>query len=226
MSWVAVGVAGASAIAGGIQSHRQKKAADKKKVGKETVSQESTDALAKLRARSKQGFAGRSQVEEKGAASRANVLAETDPRNRNAMLAQAMKSESDESLSLAQKDAEAKDANTSAYIKGVQGIGDKKEAIQRSEIQSAASAKQRLLSASSQNLSNALGAAGGAAALAVNAKTGKPETENPPEEGAGVAKNADVVSGANISPVTQKEFAAMSPEQQAAYKAKHGDQYI
>lgn len=189
MSWVAVGVAGASAIAGGIQSHRQKKAADKIKVGKETVSKESTDALGKLKDRSMQGFAGKSQIEEKGAASRANTLASTDPRNRNTMLAQAMKSESDEALTLAQKDAEAKESNKDAYIEGLQDVGDKKEAIQRNEIDAAASAKQRLLAASSQNFSNALSAASGAATTIAGggAKSG------------GSTTNSDVVAGTEKS---------------------------
>ena len=77
-----------------------------------------------------------------------------------------MKQGSDQALKLATLDAEAKEANQAGYIAGVEGIGDKEEAIQQREIGAAQSAKAALLGASDQNFSGALTAAAGGAEVA------------------------------------------------------------
>jgi len=215
MSWVAVGVAGASAITSGVIAAKQNKAAKKIKVGKETVSDEEKKALEMQKAKLGQGFAGKAQALELGGAARANVLGQSGPGGRNAMLGEAMKQGSTEALKLSKLDAEAKEANEAAYVSGLSGVGEKKEAIQRSEIDKASAAKAALLSASQQNVSNAASAAAGAASTAAaGAKSGATDSTTTSE---GAVEKAGLKTAA--------EVALMSPEDQAAYKAKNGENY-
>jgi hypothetical protein len=217
MSWVAVGVAGASAITSGVIAAKQKKAAKGIKVGKETVSDEEKKALEMQKAKAGQGFAGKAQALELGGAARANVLGQSGPGGRNAMLGEAMKQGSTEALKLSKLDAEAKEANEAAYVSGLSGMGEKKEAIQRGEIDKASAAKAALLSASQQNVSNAASAAAGAASTAAAGAGAKSGTTDSTTTSEGAVEKAGLKTAA--------EVALMSPEDQAAYKAKNGENY-
>jgi len=213
MSWVSVGIAGASAITSGVIAAKQKKAAKGIKVGKETVSDEEKKALEMQKAKAAQGFAGKAQALELGGAARANALGQAGAggRNvsRNAMLGEAMKQGSTEALKLSALDAESKEANQESYMSGLRGMGDKKEAIQRSEIDKASAAKAALLASSQQNLSNAMSAAAGAASTAGT--------------DASTTTSGGAVSDAGLK--TAAEVSVMTPEQQAAYKSKYGEKY-
>jgi hypothetical protein len=195
-------IAGGSALASGIQAARQKKAAKGIKVGKETVSDEEKKALEMQKAKAGQGFAGKAQALELGGAARANALGQASAGGRNAMLGEAMKQGSTEALKLSALDAEAKEANQASYMSGLRGMGDKKEAIQRREIDKASAAKAALLASSQQNVSNAMSAAAGAASTATS---------------------GGAVSDAGLK--TAAEVSVMTPEQQAAYKSKYGEKY-
>lgn len=209
MSWVSVGIAGASAITSGVIAAKQKKAAKGIKVGKETVSDEEKKALEMQKAKAAQGFAGKAQALELGGAARANALGQADAGGRNAMLGEAMKQGSTEALKLSALDAEVKEANQESYMSGLRGMGDKKEAIQRSEIDKASAAKAALLASSQQNLSNAMSAAAGAASTAGT--------------DASTTTSGGAVSDAGLK--TAAEVSVMTPEQQAAYKSKYGEKY-
>jgi len=209
MSWVSVGIAGASAITSGVIAAKQKKAAKGIKVGKETVSDEEKKALEMQKAMAAQGFAGKAQALELGGAARANALGQAGAGGRNAMLGEAMKQGSTEALKLSALDAEAKEANQESYMSGLRGMGDKKEAIQRSEIDKASAAKAALLASSQQNLSNAMSAAAGAASTAGT--------------DASTTTSGGAVSDAGLK--TAAEVSVMTPEQQAAYKSKYGEKY-
>jgi len=209
MSWVSVGIAGASAITSGVIAAKQKKAAKGIKVGKETVSDEEKKALEMQKAKAAQGFAGKAQALELGGAARANALGQAGAGGRNAMLGEAMKQGSTEALKLSALDAEAKEANQESYMSGLRGMGDKKEAIQRSEIDKASAAKAALLASSQQNLSNAMSAAAGAASTAGT--------------DASTTTSGGAVSDAGLK--TAAEVSVMTPEQQAAYKSKYGEKY-
>ena len=111
MSWAAVGVAAVGAGVSLYQGYKQNQAAKKIKVGTETVSEDSKEALKMQKARAGQGFAGKAQVEEKGGARRANLLGRAGVGARPAMLAEAMRLGSDEALTLETKDADASQQN-------------------------------------------------------------------------------------------------------------------
>lgn len=207
-------IAGGSALASGIQAARQKKAAKGIKVGKETVSDEEKKALEMQKAKAAQGFAGKAQALELGGAARANALGQAGPGGRNAMLGEAMKQGSTEALELSSLDAEAKEANQESYMSGLRGMGDKKEAIQRSEIDKASAAKAALLASSQKNMSNAMSAAAGAASTAAAPKAGTD---------ASTTTSGGAVSDAGLK--TAAEVSVMTPEQQAAYKSKYGEKY-
>jgi|TARA_R100000908_G_C3755282_1_gene149714 hypothetical protein len=216
MSWVSVGIAGASAITSGVIAAKQKKAAKGIKVGKETVSDEEKKALEMQKAKAAQGFAGKAQALELGGAARANALGQAGAGGRNAMLGEAMKQGSTEALKLSALDAEAKEANQASYMSGLRGMGDKKEAIQRSEIDKASAAKAALLASSQQNVSNAMSAAAGAASTAA---AGAPKAGTD----ASTTTSGGAVSDAGLK--TAAEVSVMTPEQQAAYKSKYGEKY-
>ncbi len=216
MSWVSVGIAGASAITSGVIAAKQKKAAKGIKVGKETVSDEEKKALEMQKAKAAQGFAGKAQALELGGAARANALGQVGAGGRNAMLGEAMKQGSTEALKLSALDAEAKEANQESYMSGLRGMGDKKEAIQRSEIDKASAAKAALLASSQQNVSNAMSAAAGAASTAA---AGAPKAGTD----ASTTTSGGAVSDAGLK--TAAEVSVMTPEQQAAYKSKYGEKY-
>lgn len=207
-------IAGGSALASGIQAARQKKAAKGIKVGKETVSDEEKKALEMQKAKAAQGFAGKAQALELGGAARANALGQAGAGDRNAMLGEAMKQGSTEALELSSLDAEAKEANQESYMSGLRGMGDKKEAIQRSEIDKASAAKAALLASSQKNMSNAMSAAAGAASTAAAPKAGTD---------ASTTTSGGAVSDAGLK--TAAEVSVMTPEQQAAYKSKYGEKY-
>jgi len=216
MSWVSVGIAGASAITSGVIAAKQKKAAKGIKVGKETVSDEEKKALEMQKAKAAQGFAGKAQALELGGAARANVLGQSGPGGRNAMLGEAMKQGSTEALKLSALDAESKEDNQESYMSALRGMGDKKEAIQRSEIDKASAAKAALLASSQQNVSNAMSAAAGAASTAA---AGAPKAGTD----ASTTTSGGAVSDAGLK--TAAEVSVMTPEQQAAYKSKYGEKY-
>lgn len=227
MSWAAVGVAAVGAGVSLYTAHKQKKAAKNIKVGKETVSEDSKKALKIQKSRAGQGFAGKAQVEEKGGAARANAMGDASPGGRNAMAAAMAKLSSDEALTLETKDAEAKESKTKDYITGLSGMGDKKEAIQRGEIDRASAAKAALLNASQQNLQSGLTqAAGGASTAAAGAGNKNKDTSTTTSEGA-VEKAGTNKTGTDLSQLkTKADVEAMSPEDQIAYKTKFGTQYI
>ena len=214
---VAALIAGGSALASGIQAAKQKKAAKAIKVGKETVSDEEKKALEMQKAKAAQGFAGKAQALELGGAARANVLGQSGPGGRNAMLGEAMKQGSTEALKLSALDAEVKEANQESYMSGLRGMGDKKEAIQRSEIDRASAAKAALLASSQQNLSNAFSAGAGAASTVAEKEKAKAGTD------ASTTTSGGAVSDAGLK--TAAEVSVMTPEQQAAYKSKYGEKY-
>tara|TARA_Y100000389_G_C17466184_1_gene525786 strand:- start:4291 stop:4944 length:654 start_codon:yes stop_codon:yes gene_type:complete len=216
MSWVSVGISGASAITSGVIAAKQKKAAKGIKVGKETVSDEEKKALEMQKAKAAQGFAGKAQALELGGAARANALGQAGAGGRNAMLGEAMKQGSTEALKLSALDAESKEANQASYLSGLRGMGDKKEAIQRSEIDKASAAKAALLASSQQNVSNAMSAAAGAASTVASRKA-KAGTD------ASTTTSGGAVSDAGLK--TAAEVSVMTPEQQAAYKSKYGEKY-
>ncbi len=211
-------IAGGSALASGIQAARQKKAAKGIKVGKETVSDEEKKALEMQKAKAAQGFAGKAQALELGGAARANALGQAGAGGRNAMLGDAMKQGSTEALKLSALDAKAKEANQASYMSGLRGMGDKKEAIQRSEIDKASAAKAALLASSDKNMSNAFSAAAGAVA----AKVAADEAEKSGTD-ASTTTSGGAVSDAGLK--TAAEVSVMTPEQQAAYKSKYGEKY-
>ena len=230
MSWAAVGVAAVGAGVSLYQGYKQNQAAKKIKVGTETVSEDSKEALKMQKARAGQGFAGKAQVEEKGGARRANLLGRAGVGARPAMLAEAMRLGSDEALTLETKDAEAKEGKTKDYITGLSGMGDKKEAIQRGEIDRASAARAALLNASQQNLQSGLTQAGAgastAAAGAGNKNKDTSTTSTTTSEGA-VEKAGTNKTGTDLSQLkTKTDVEAMSPEDQIAYKTKYGTQYI
>lgn len=233
MSWVAVGVAAVGAGVSLYTAHKQKKAAENIKVGTETVSEDSKEALKMRKARAGQGFAGKAQVEEKGGARRANLLGQAGVGARPAMLAEAMRLGSDEALDLEKLDAEAKEDKTKQYIEAREGMGEKKEAIQRGEIDRASAAKAALLNASQQNLQSGLtqAGAGGSTAAAAGAGEGNKNkdtstTSTTTSEGA-VEKAGTNKTGTDLSQLkTKTDVEAMSPEDQIAYKTKYGTQYI
>lgn len=206
MSWVAVGVAGASAITSGVIAAKQKKAADKIKVGTEVISEEQKKALAMQKAKAGQGFAGKAQALELGGAARANALGQFGPGGRNAALGDSMKQGSDEALKISTLDAQANEDNEEALIAGTLETGKDKQGIQQRQIDKAAGAKAALLASSQANLSNSMSAAGGAASTA------------------GTYQNAK--KGIDTSGLkSAQEVALMSPEDQASYKAKNGEKY-
>ena len=209
MSWVAVGVAGASAITSGVIAAKQNKAAKGIKVGTEVISEEQKKALAMQKAKAGQGFAGKAQALELGGAARSNALSQAGPGGRNAMLAESMKQGSDEALKISTLDAQTKEANTADYISGLGDMGKDKQGIQQRQIDKAAASKAALLASSQANLSNAMSAASGAASTAgtyQNAKKG-------------------IDTSGSIGLKSAQEVALMSPEDQASYKAKNGEKY-
>ena len=155
-------IAGGSALASGIQAARQKQAADKIKVGTEVISEEQKKALAMLKAKQGQGFAGKVQALELGGAARANALGKFGSGGRNAGLLEATKQGSDEALKISTLDAQAKEDNEEALIAGTSEMGLSKQEIERRKIEAAAKAKAALLASSQANVSNAATATAGA----------------------------------------------------------------
>lgn len=213
---VAALIAGGSALASGIQAAKQKKAAKAIKVGKETVSDEEKKALEMQKAKAAQGFAGKAQALELGGAARANALGQAGAGGRNAMLGEAMKQGSTEALKLSALDAESKEGGQASYVSGLRRMGDKKEAIQRSEIDKASAAKAALLASSDKNMSNAFSAGAGAVSTAA---AGAPKAGTD----ASTTTSGGAVSDAGLK--TAAEVSVMTPEQQAAYKSKYGEKY-
>lgn len=155
-------IAGGSALASGIQAARQKKAADKIKVGTEVISEEQKKALAMLKAKQGQGFAGKDELKIDADVATANALGESSG-DRTALLAEAMRTGSDTAAKISTLDAQAKKDNEEALIAGTLEMGLSKQEIERRKIEAAAKAKAALLTGSQANVSNAATAAVGAA---------------------------------------------------------------
>ena len=156
-------IAGGSALASGIQAARQKKAADKIKVGTEVISEEQKKALAMLKAKQGQGFAGKDELKIDADVATANLLGQSGSGDRTALLAEAMRTGSDTAAKISTLDAQAKKDNEEALIAGTLEMGLSKQEIERRKIEAAAKAKAALLTGSQANVSNAATAAVGAA---------------------------------------------------------------
>jgi hypothetical protein len=155
-------IAGGSALASGIQAAKQKKAADKIKVGTEVISEEQKKALAMLKAKQGQGFAGKDELKIDADVTTANVLGQSGPGDRTALLGEAMRTGSDTAAKISTLDAQAKEDNNEALIAGTLEMGKDKQEIERRKIAAAAAAKAALLASSQANVSNAATAAAGA----------------------------------------------------------------
>ena len=142
-------IAGGSALAGGIQAVRQKKAADKIKVGTEVISEEQKKALAMLKAKAGQGFAGKDELKIDADVTTANVLGQSG--DRTALLGEAMRTGSDTAAKISTLDAQAKEDNTGAYGDLLLETGKDKQTIKQRQIAAAAAAKAALLAGSQGN---------------------------------------------------------------------------
>jgi len=160
---VAALIAGGSALASGIQAARQKKAADKIKVGTEVISEEQKKALAMLKAKQGQGFAGKDELKIDADVAKANALGLSGSGDRTALLGEAMRTGSDTAAKISTLDAQAKEDNEKALKDLTLETGLNKQEIERRKIEAAAKAKAAARAAALANTYNAATAAAGAA---------------------------------------------------------------
>lgn len=201
---MSLALSGLSSGAKALQGLKQKRAADKIKVGKRRLDPATEKAVADIQTRATGGkFAGQDIQEEIQGADVANLLKQgqemRSPSQYSGLIGQAM-GEMSRNRRLNQSEAlRDRRGRQDAATAALEGIGGKREAIEEKNITEAITQKQGLAGASAQNLQGALSDAGGAMANFAGAKMGN---NTPPTPGAG-EKNA-VVETPNPNEITTK----------------------
>lgn len=218
---MSLALSGLSSGAKALQGLKQKRAADKIKVGKRRLDPATEKAVADIQTRATGGkFAGQDIQEEIQGADVANLLKQgqemRSPSQYSGLIGQAM-GEMSRNRRLNQMDAlKDRRGRQDAATAALEDIGGKREAIEEKNITEAITQKQGLAGASAQNLQGALSDAGGAMANFAGAKMGN---NTPPTPGAG-EKNA-VVETPNPNAVTTKvgALSAMDEQNDTAYQS-------
>lgn len=224
---MSLALSGLSSGAKALQGLKQKRAADKIKVGKRRLDPATEKAVADIQTRATGGkFAGQDIQEEIQGADVANLLKQgqemRSPSQYSGLIGQAM-GEMSRNRRLNQMDAlKDRRGRQDAATAALEGIGGKREAIEEKNITEAITQKQGLAGASAQNLQGALSDAGGAMANFAGAKLEEKKlglNQTPPTEGAG-EKNA-VVETPNPNAVTTKvgALSAMDEQNDTAYQS-------
>jgi hypothetical protein len=174
---MSLALSGLSSGAKALQGLKQKRAADKIKVGKRRLDPATEKAVADIQTRATGGkFAGQDIQEELQGSDVANLLKQgqemRSPSQYSGMIGQAM-GEMSRNRRLNQMDAlKDRRGRQDAATAALEGIGGKREAIEEKNITEAISQKQNLAGAAAQNLQGALSDATGAAANYAGAKMG------------------------------------------------------